>query len=583
MILTEGNQLDETTREEQQRLQQEHGQEYGTEAGHIGVETDHSGDTSAVSQPAKAHCDPARIKPAPLRPSTEEVVAAVASLYFDRLKPYGRFLRKRIVERHLMCSGDTEAQSKAQIGMCKQVLEVDIEHLRAVCDKSHHLEVMREDGGDWSVSLIGCPSHFVDAYSTVDSYPDRMWEDIADYLGNSEEHVKLPGGRYSCAQALLARQLPFFAGRSLGEINHIVQLAMTRRKLLGYLNGSVVPYSRSKSMVKETCAVQKSVATACIEAADMPHATWEQTTCLLSVVLEEAAKSSGAYPGIVALSNVKRLFRTRFSIELSETKLGYSKLSDLLQDPRFADVCEVQLEGGGYAVVQRGHPNCDEVASSSNRQFSLGKPLFIDIAVKSTDEAAFGSASTLIGQTLGSLGTAHTESGHATSRNLRIFSTPTESSEGSDVGSQLGSSVHHAGTLSPTLASTTSSVWEEDDEPFVMITVQNTFIHAVSPSSTPLRRTLSTGALSESIAPWSPGSIGLNASTCASPLMSPRLSRRTHTRDHSVSASPKSACPDLPQIGIVQKAWQESLDTEPVQTVEFGTQKYKLASFMIDW
>ena len=30
---------------------------------------------------------------------------------------------------------------------------------------------------------------------------------------------------------------------------HIVQLAISQKKLLGYLNGSVVPYSRSQSMV----------------------------------------------------------------------------------------------------------------------------------------------------------------------------------------------------------------------------------------------------------------------------------------------------------------------------------------------
>ncbi|CAE8642229.1 unnamed protein product, partial [Polarella glacialis] len=43
----------------------------------------------------------------------------------------------------------------------------------------------------------------------------------------------------------------------------------------------------------------------------------------------------------------------RFSIELSETMLGHSKLSELLQDERFADVCSVKLEGHGYIVVQK--------------------------------------------------------------------------------------------------------------------------------------------------------------------------------------------------------------------------------------
>jgi hypothetical protein len=42
-------------------------------------------------------------------------------------------------------------------------------------------------------------------------------------------------------------------------------------------------------------------------------------------------------------------------MELSETALGYSKLTELLQDPRFSDICIVQLQDRGYAVV-RAYP-----------------------------------------------------------------------------------------------------------------------------------------------------------------------------------------------------------------------------------
>lgn len=55
---------------------------------------------------------------------------------------------------------------------------------------------------------------------------------------------------------------------------------------------------------------------------------------------------------MVPLSNIKRIFRTKFKTELSETKLGHSKLSELLQDSRFADICSVQLQGNGYIVFQ---------------------------------------------------------------------------------------------------------------------------------------------------------------------------------------------------------------------------------------
>jgi hypothetical protein len=50
---------------------------------------------------------------------------------------------------------------------------------------------------------------------------------------------------------------------------------------------------------------------------------------------------------------VKRLFRSRFHIDLSETAFGYSKISDLLQAPQFRDICDVELRGHGYVVRQK--------------------------------------------------------------------------------------------------------------------------------------------------------------------------------------------------------------------------------------
>jgi len=53
----------------------------------------------------------------------------------------------------------------------------------------------------------------------------------------------------------------------------------------------------------------------------------------------------------VPLSNIKRLFRSLYQMDLSETALGHSKLTELLQDPRFKDICSVQFQDRGYTVV----------------------------------------------------------------------------------------------------------------------------------------------------------------------------------------------------------------------------------------
>jgi hypothetical protein len=277
----------------------------------------------------------------------KDVFAAIGSLYVDELKPFGRILRKRVAERALQQNLENQ-------------FDVDTKNLRTMCEEAVSLRVEPEEGGDWSALILGRSDTFVDVYSSVDVYPEGMWGAAAAYLqGLSGDEMYLPGGRYACAQALEARNLDFLHGRTLGQICHIVQLAISQRKLLGYLNGAVVPYAFSQSMLKEQCALLKAPCTALSKTSNMPGlsgesgvsqsglpiATWETARQYLSDILCTPSRS-------VPLSNIKRLFRSRFHTELSETKLGHSKLSDLLQDERFSDICIVQLEGNGYIVSQ---------------------------------------------------------------------------------------------------------------------------------------------------------------------------------------------------------------------------------------
>mmetsp|Transcript_30103 Transcript_30103/g.54913 ORF Transcript_30103/g.54913 Transcript_30103/m.54913 type:complete len:773 (+) Transcript_30103:115-2433(+) len=274
------------------------------------------------------------------------ILKAIESLYVDQLKPFGRILRKRVAEHAVeKVGGDLTAYS--------DLPEVDIAELRALCEKCPLLCVRPEEGGDWSAVFVDRHPAFMDVYCPLDIYPPEMWQEAGIYFAKSEHDMTLPGGRYSCAQALMARKLPFLQGRSLGQVCHIVQLCISQKKLLGYLNGAVVPYGRSQSMVKEQCAVYQQPCATHPTHHGMPGlqmATWEAAAACLQEILSSAA-TNGA-PGMVPLSNMKRLFRSRYHLELSETSLGHSKLSELLQDFRLKDVCTVQLHGHGYMVVQ---------------------------------------------------------------------------------------------------------------------------------------------------------------------------------------------------------------------------------------
>jgi len=259
-----------------------------------------------------------------------EVLEAVKSLYRDELRPYGRILRKRVSER----------VAAAGLGTG----EVDAKWLLDLCESCPALLVRSEKGGDWCALLRDQPECFVDVHSPEDPYPEELWEAAGCYFGSlGQDRTSLPGGRYSCAQVLAERGLPFLAGRSLGQVAHIVQLAISKRKLLGYMSGAVVPYGRSQSMMKERCAESQRPCAGPRGAARV--ASWEMVREFL-----EGAISSGGPAGSIPLSNIKRMFRASFGAELSETSLGHSKLSELLQDPRVGHLCSVRLQKHGYAV-----------------------------------------------------------------------------------------------------------------------------------------------------------------------------------------------------------------------------------------
>lgn len=272
-----------------------------------------------------------------LKPSLAEVLNAMRSLYVEQLRPFGRILRKRIGE--LACKGMVE------------VADVDAGHLRRVCESSEQIRVEQEGGGDWTALFAGQSGFFVDAYSPEDPYPSQLWVQAGLYFQSLSSTDYLPGGRYACAQELQKRQLPFFAGRSLGELCHIVQLAISQKRILGYLNGTLVPYCRSQTIMKEHAAQQHATCSRMPREQGLPLASMEATRQCLRQLLAEATMA-----GQMPLSNVKRLFRSRFGLELSETTLGFSKLCDLLANAAFADVCTVRLDWNGYTVVQVATP-----------------------------------------------------------------------------------------------------------------------------------------------------------------------------------------------------------------------------------
>jgi len=266
-------------------------------------------------------------------PSALELAAAVESLYLDGLRPYGRILRKRLLELTEM------------LGFGR--LDVDLKELKAACQSCAYLSVEEaESDADWSALLAGRPQTFVDVYSPSDPYSRDMWQHAERYFSSLPVGAALPGGRFACAQVLAQRRLPFFVGMSLGQICHIVQLAISQRKLLGYTNGTLVPYYRSESKKKDQSAINQHPCTG-RGSRRSTVVTWD----LLRSCLTQYFQTSPLRSPRVPLSNIKRVFRSQFQVELSETALGYAKLSELFQDPRLDGVCTVSQTSLGFVVA----------------------------------------------------------------------------------------------------------------------------------------------------------------------------------------------------------------------------------------
>lgn len=263
-----------------------------------------------------------------------EVLAAIESLYQDQVEPLGRILCKRLSER------------------VPNAVHIDARRVRAICETCPWLHVEDKHGGDWCALIRGRGNSFVDVYSPQDQYHPNLWIAAAAYFeGLDDVEMVLPGGRYSCAQTLISRSLSFLSGLTLGQVSHIVQLAISQKRILGYLNGAVVPYGRSQSKIKDAAAEQGAQVATSSSGKGVKLADWKVLLEGIREILADV-NSSGSVP----LSNIKRMFRSRFDVEVSETALGHAKLSELFQDLRLHQTCTVKLVGPSYVVTKPTSP-----------------------------------------------------------------------------------------------------------------------------------------------------------------------------------------------------------------------------------
>lgn len=209
------------------------------------------------------------------------------------------------------------------------------------------------------------------------------------YLGTLElPAAALPAGRYHCARELRDRRLPFFAGLSLGQLCHVVQLSQSpHRALLGHgnvyrtakkgwfyeeamLQGRrggdfrLVPYQHSLTRRDRDLAAQRAPKEEGHRHGMMPTIqTWDVLRRCLDELLPPTT-SAADLGGSLPLSTLKEKIRKAYGLVLSETELGYTRLSQIFLDERVRDLYVLECGRGPPLLYRRRAPDPDSHAAS---------------------------------------------------------------------------------------------------------------------------------------------------------------------------------------------------------------------------
>ncbi|SBS87487.1 conserved Plasmodium protein, unknown function [Plasmodium ovale] len=180
-------------------------------------------------------------------------------------------------------------------------------------------------------------SYFFCANNLKDIYDPKMWEEFKKYLdeiANSEDEnlYTFSGGRYGMAKELQRRKLPFFKGRYLGELCHIVHLS-TNRKMLAYENNYLKPISQCHKYTNAKLGIvsaDENNAEICIR-------TMDELKFYMNKLLKY-------YKGGFNISTLKKKLKSKFNKQLCESVFHCIKLIEVLQLDELKDVCVVDAD-----------------------------------------------------------------------------------------------------------------------------------------------------------------------------------------------------------------------------------------------
>jgi len=254
------------------------------------------------------------------------LVSSLESLYEDRIKPMANYVKGRLKER------------SCPEPLVKSFVELYREH-------PDLFEVQRTSESDEATIFLRTePEWFkgwVDIDSPDDPYREEMWQELAKFLDG--EHT-FAGGRYGMARELMQRKLQFLDEYSLGEVCHIVQLAIQHRRLIVYHRKMLKPI--------QTVLCQLDPATGALPTPEGEDIKDMDDLCfvLFQMLLNN--------PQGLRLCRLKQMIKHELARKLSEMSFQCTKLIELFNTEPLAGTFVLDTENDGKSIyVRLGNPD----------------------------------------------------------------------------------------------------------------------------------------------------------------------------------------------------------------------------------
>ncbi|CAJ1437680.1 unnamed protein product [Effrenium voratum] len=256
------------------------------------------------------------------------LITTLESLYQDRIKPMANYIKGRLKER--------------------SVPDIIVKSFEDLYSQHPDLfDVQNPKSGEETTIFFHKPpawfKGWVDIDSPDDPYDEVMWKELAKFLDG--EHT-FAGGRYGMARELMQRNLPFLANYSLGEVCHIVQLAIQHRRLIVYHRKMLKPI--------QTVLCQLSPDGNGNGAADNAEGEEIKEMDDLTLVLFRMLLH---HPSGIRLCRMKQMIKHEFQRKLSEMAFQCTKLIELFNQEPLNETFVLDTENDGKSIyVRLGNP-----------------------------------------------------------------------------------------------------------------------------------------------------------------------------------------------------------------------------------